>query len=102
MSRAEDLFTRMHYTNELTNKEILELDREIEEFFQSDEPEEDKQELRGYTESFVMICNAIREGKLDGRIPSKPTIPKKKYTFEPFEVPEFLKRKIKENTKNDI
>ncbi len=95
MSRAEDLFTRMHYTSELTNEEILELDKEIEDFFQSDEPEEDKQELGGYTEGFVMLCNAIREGRLDDRKPSKLITPKKKYTFE-LEIPEFLKR----NTKN--
>lgn len=92
MSRAEDLFTRWHYISELTNEEILELGKEFDDFFESDEPEEDKKELSGYMESFNMLYNAVKEGRLDNRIPSKPIIPKKKYTFE-LEIPEFLKQK---------
>ena len=92
MSRAEDLFNSWLYMNELTNKEILELEKEIKEFFQSDEPEEDKEELGSCIESFFMVCNAIKEGRLENRKPSPPVFPKKRYTFE-IEVPEFLKQK---------
>ncbi len=45
MSKAEDLFNCIRYTQSLTNEEVLELEKEIEEFFQSDEPEEDKEKL---------------------------------------------------------
>ncbi len=92
MSRAEDLFNRWYYMNELTNEEILELEKDAEDFFASDEPEEDKEELSSYMENLSMVCNAIREGGLENRKPSKPQIPKKRMTFE-LEIPEFLKQK---------
>ena len=101
MSRAEDLFTRMHYLDDLTNQEILDLQQEIRDFFKSDEPEEDKEKLAGYTESLCMICSAIREGGLEDRKPTKPTKPREKITFE-LEIPEFLKRKIKENEEKKV
>lgn len=94
MSRAEDLFNCCYYINELTNEEILELEKEVDNFFQSDEPEEDKEKLGEHMENFTMICNAIKEGYLENRKPIKSTEPKKRMTFE-LEVPEFLKRKIK-------
>ena len=94
MTRAEELFTRMHYLSELTNEEILELQEDIRDFFQSDEPEEDKKELFGYTENLTMVCNAIREGGLENRKPIKSTKPRKKVTFE-LEIPEILKPKEK-------
>ena len=100
MSRAEDLFNRWFYINELTNEEILELEKDIDNFFASDEPKEDKEKLGEYMENFTMICNAIKEGGLENRKPIKPTEPRKRVTFEPFEVPKFLKRKGKENTEN--
>ena len=96
MTRAEELFTRMHYTRELTNEEILELEKEVHDFFQSDEPEEDKEELGSCIECLFMLCNAIREGYLEDRTPSKPKLPKKEYTFKP-EIPEFLRPKEKNN-----
>lgn len=100
MSKAEDLFNRWYYLQELTNEEILELQQDIRDFFASDEPEEDKKKLGEYMENFTMICNAIKEGYLENRKPSKLETPKKRMTFEPFKVPEFLKRKGKENTEN--
>ncbi len=100
MSKAEDLFNRWYYLQELTNEEILELQQDIRDFFASDEPEEDKEKLAGYMgDSFIMLCCAIREGGLENRKPIKPTEPRKRMTFE-LEVPEFLKRKGKENTEN--
>ena len=90
MSKAEDLFNCIRYTQSLTNEEVLELEKEIEEFFQSDEPEEDKEKLGEYMECFSMFCNAIKEGYLEDRKPSPPVFPKKRYTFE-IEIPEFLK-----------
>lgn len=92
MTKAEELFTRMHYTRELTNQEILELEKEVDDFFESDEPEEDKEELGSCIESFTMLCNAIHEGYLEDRKPSKPKMPKRQYTFK-VEIPEFLKVK---------
>lgn len=93
MSRAEDLFNRWFYLQELTNEEILELEKEVEDFFQSDEPEEDKEKFAGYMgDSFIMLCNAIREGGLENRVPIKFQEQKKRMTFE-IEIPEFLKRK---------
>ncbi len=92
MSRAEDLFNRCYYINELTNEEILELEKEVEDFFQSDEPEEDKEKLGEHMENFDMICSAIREGGLENRVPIKSTEPKKRMTFE-LEIPKFLLKK---------
>lgn len=90
MSRAEDLFNRWYYMNELTNKEILELEKDVRDFFQSDEPKEDKEKLSGYMENLSMVCSAIREGYLENRKPSKLETPKKRMTFE-LEIPKFLK-----------
>jgi len=93
MSKAEDLFNRWYYLQELTNEEILELQQDIRDFFASDEPEEDKEKLAGYMgDSFIMLCNAIREGGLENRVPIKSTDPKKRMTFE-LEIPKFLLKK---------
>lgn len=43
--------------------EWLELQNEVREFLKS-ATEEDKEVLRGYTESLSMICSAIRKGSL--------------------------------------
>ena len=80
-----------YFLKEFLHEEpLLELEKEIEEFFQSDEPEEDKEKLGEYMECFSMFCNAIKEGYLEDRKPSPPVFPKKRYTFE-IEIPEFLK-----------
>ena len=92
MSRAEDLFNRYYYMDELTNEEILKLQQDIRDFFASDEPDDDKKELAGYTEHLSMVCCAIREGGLENRKPIKPTEPRKRMTFE-LEIPEFLLKK---------
>lgn len=92
MTKAEELFTRIHYTRELTNQEILELEKEVDDFFASDEPEEDKEKLASYTCPFRMLCSAIEEGYLEDRKPSKPIMPKRQYTFE-IEIPGFLRVK---------
>ena len=81
MSKAEELFTRIHYTKELTNQEILDLKKEIKDFFQSNESEKDKEELGSCIESFFMLCNAIEEGYLEDRKPSKPIFPKFLYAL---------------------
>lgn len=46
-----------------TDDEWLELQKEVRGFLKT-ATEEDKEALRGYTESLSMICNAIREGLL--------------------------------------
>ncbi len=99
MSRAEDLFNSWLYMDELTNEEILELEKDVREFFQSDEPIEDKKELWGYMENLSMFCSGIREGRFKNRKPSPPVFPKKRYTFE-LEIPEFVKRKIQHDSEN--
>ncbi len=101
MSRAEDLYNHLFYMQDLTNEEILQLEKDIDDFFKSDEPEEDKEELAGYVECLGMICSAIREGSLENRKPVKPTKPRKRVSFE-LEIPEFLKRKIKENEEKEV
>lgn len=52
-------------SGEKSDEEWLKLRKEVQAFFQSDAPEEDKEMLRGYTETLEMICSAIREGRLD-------------------------------------
>lgn len=51
-------------SSQKTNEEWLALQEEVQNFFQSDASEDDKQLVRGYTESLAMVCSAIREGKL--------------------------------------
>lgn len=101
MSVAEDLYNRWYYMQDLTNEEILQLQKDIDDFFKSDEPEEDKEELAGYVEYLEMVCSAIREGGFKDRKPVKPTEPRKRVSFE-LEIPEFLKRKIKENEEKEV
>jgi hypothetical protein len=59
-TEAEKLMAELR-RKDLTRDECLELEQKINNFFDSDAPEEDKKTLSGYTESLVMICNAIRE-----------------------------------------
>ena len=47
---------------QLSKQEYLDLSKEIDAFFASDAPEEDKKMLSGYTESLLMICSAIEQG----------------------------------------
>lgn len=49
-------------SGEKDDEEWLRLREEVKEFFASDAPEEDKEMLRGYTETLNMMCAAIREG----------------------------------------
>lgn len=48
-----------------SKEEYFKLEEEVKVFLKSDVSEEDKQMVRGYMESLVMICSAIREGRLD-------------------------------------
>lgn len=45
-----------------TDEEWLALQKKVREFLKT-ATEEDKEVLRGYTESLSMICNGIREGR---------------------------------------
>ena len=49
---------------DLSEAEYLQLEIEVGEFLKSDASKEEKEMILGYTESLVMICNAIREGKI--------------------------------------
>lgn len=46
----------------LSKQECLDLKKEIDAFFASDAPEEDKKMLSGYTEALLMTCSAIEQG----------------------------------------
>lgn len=64
-TEGEKLRNRIMFTDFKSNDEALELEKEVEAFFQSDASDEDKKLVGGYTESLTMICSAIREGGLD-------------------------------------
>ena len=61
MSKGEALFKRWLDMDELTDEEISELQKEIAEFLQSDEPEEDKRMLVEYMKSYAILSNAVYE-----------------------------------------
>ena len=63
-SEAEKLRNRLMNLCNTPKDECLKLQNEISEFMQSDASEEDKKMVSGYTESLLMICNAINEGLL--------------------------------------
>ena len=60
---VEDLLIRIT-TPQKSNEKYLELEKEVERFFESDASEGDKTNVLGHVEPLVMICNAIREGRL--------------------------------------
>lgn len=60
-----DKLSNKIFANFKSNDEVLELEKEVQSFFQSDASDEDKKLVGGYTESLGMICSAIREGRLD-------------------------------------
>lgn len=64
-TEGEKLRNRIMFTDFKSNDEVLELEKEVEAFFQSDASNEDKKLVGGYTESLGMICSAIREGGLN-------------------------------------
>lgn len=99
MTKGEELVLR-YLKGGMNVQEIFEFRQEARDFFKSNAPEEDKQKLRGYMESVVMICSAIKESGLEDKVSSKPIFPKKEYTFE-LEIPEFLKRKIQSDVDNE-
>lgn len=64
-TEGEKLRNRIMCTKFKSNDEVLELEKEVHAFFQSDASDEDKRRLVGYTETLAMICSAIREGRID-------------------------------------
>lgn len=64
LTEAERLCNEI-MTRKKSKEEYFKLEDEVKAFLRSDASEEDKQMVRGYTESLVMICSAIREGRLD-------------------------------------
>lgn len=63
-SEADRLITMIDEKKH-TKEEFFDAEKSVMDFMESDASEEDKQKVRGYTESLAMICNAIREGRLD-------------------------------------
>ena len=61
-TEGEKLRNRIMFTKFKSNDEVLELEKEVHAFFQSDASDEDKRLLEGYTETLAMMCSAIREG----------------------------------------
>ena len=61
-TEAERLRKRIFSKEKKSNEEWLQLRDEVRTFLKSDAPEEDKEMLRGYTESLAMICSAIEQG----------------------------------------
>ena len=48
-------------SGEKSDEEWVLLRKEVKEFFETDAPEEDKEMLRGYTETLAMMCTTIKE-----------------------------------------
>ena len=94
MTKGEELLQRF-LNGGMSIQEVLEYKKEVDIFFQSDAPKEDKKRLSGYMETLNMICNGIKEGLLkeEDLIELKPR-PKKNRKFE---IPEFLR--VKEESK---
>lgn len=94
MTKGEELLQRF-LNGGMNIQEVLEYKKEVDKFFQSDAPKEDKKNLSGYMETLNMVCNGIKEGLLkeDDLKNLKPK-PKQKRNFE---VPEFLKQKVESN-----
>ena len=61
-TEAERLRERIISKEKKSNEEWLQLMDEVRAFLKSDAPEEDKEMIRGYTESLAMICSAIEQG----------------------------------------
>ena len=63
-TEAERLvYEMMHNKKGKTNQELLDLQKEVQEFLKT-ASEEDRKLIGGYTESLGMICSAIKEGLL--------------------------------------
>ena len=52
-------------TRQKSTEDYFKLEAEVKAFMQSDASEEDKQKVRGYTESLYMMISAIRDYGLD-------------------------------------
>ena len=64
MTKGEELYDRLVHRKPRSYREWLELEKEIQDFFLSDAPEEEKIELQGYTEMLCMLCRGIEESEL--------------------------------------
>lgn len=58
------LISKLTTNSNMSKQDYLDLQKEVDVFLKSDASEEDKNMVRGYTESLVMLCNAIKEGGL--------------------------------------
>lgn len=107
MTKGEELVAR-YLKGGMNTQEVLEFRQQARDFFQSDAPQEEKEKLRGYMESVVMVCRAIEEGRLkDSDLKSKKSLERKKEdNLRPLKIPKFLKKKIVESTdkegRNDL
>ena len=63
-TEAEKLCERI-MSGKKSNEEWLQLREDVRAFFESDASEEDKEMLRGYTETLAMMCSAIEDYGLD-------------------------------------
>ncbi len=63
-TQAEKLKEKIMSCGSRSKHEIIELHKEVEEFLKSDASEEDKNMVRGYTESLAIILDAIKKGLL--------------------------------------
>ena len=96
MSKGEALFKRWLDMDELTDEEISELQKEIAEFLQSDEPEEDKRMLVEYMKSYAILSNAVYERCLKDKNPPLHIFPQRKYALKLKEI-EALRQKEQYN-----
>jgi len=67
MTKGEELVSR-YLKGGMAVEEVFELEKEIDNFFQSDAPEDDKKMLGGYMEGFSMLCSTLRKLQVEGRI----------------------------------
>lgn len=62
--QVEKLKTRIMLCGKLSKEEIIALHEDVKDFFKSDASKEDKNMLRGYTESLSIIMDAIKRDLL--------------------------------------
>ncbi len=67
MTKGEELLQRF-LDGGMTVEQIFEFEKEIDDFFKSDAPENEKEMLGGYMESFQMVCSGLRKLQAEGRI----------------------------------
>ena len=63
-TEVDKLIERILSRERKSKEELLQLEKDVRDFFRSDASDEDKRKLSGYTEGLSMICCAIREGRL--------------------------------------